>query len=192
MTVIDSRSAGILSVLASENTGNPTDQVRAYISSVTDIPLKFVRTRSRQMPGTRPDLSTNWASVAIEKFEVIGSPNVVGKKGIISNPTSGKATVETHQRFRYSALFYGADALSNAEFFRESFSLTQNIDCLKNAGLQFVSVDESVSHLPDFAFEQFCDRYEVKFVIGRKSIRHYGVRDFASAKDFSLITERQE
>ena len=67
--------------------------------------------------------------------------------------------------------------------------IPQNNAYLQSQGLTIQSVVDEVQHLPDFQLEQWVDRYDVSFNVGRKVSRKYGVRTIASA-DVEIITER--
>jgi hypothetical protein len=99
-------------------------------------------------------------------------------------------TRTSHQTLHCVATFYGSHAAEIADIFRDGLQVQQNLAELKRYGLVFQGVDDEIRHVPDFMFEQWVDRYDVIFRIGRSITRTFGVRTFTNAKDIELITEK--
>ena len=87
-------------------------------------------------------------------------------------------------------LHYLVYAASLSDIFRDSAQIGQNADELQKADLNVQGVDDDVVHIPDFAFEQWIDRYDVTFRIGRMIRRTFGIRDLASVGSVEIITEK--
>ena len=189
MPVIDSRTCGVLRPIESENTQDITDRLRDFVSQLTGIPIEMVRKRWLVKPGRRPSIDLNWCAVGVQSVKTWGTPYQKGRKGNVDDPNSGDITKEGHQTLVCVASFYGPDAQAISDTFREGAYLGQNNSYLQSKGLTIQGVDEEVRHLPDFAFEQWIDRFDVTFRVGRKVSRTYGVRTIASA-DFEIITEK--
>lgn len=189
MAVIDSRSSGVLRPLSGTNTGEVETRLRLFVSEVTGINKELVRKRWLSMPGTQPSLSVNWCAIGVNSIKTHGSPYFKGRKGDISDPLTGDIESESHQTLNCLASFYGPNAAENADLFRMGLQIPQNNAYLQSQGLTIQSVVDEVQHLPDFQLEQWVDRYDVSFNVGRKVSRKYGVRTIASA-DVEIITER--
>ncbi|HIU85199.1 MAG TPA: hypothetical protein IAC66_07540 [Candidatus Aphodousia gallistercoris] len=189
MAVIDSRTAGVLRPGDSENTGEVETRLRLFVSDVTGLEAKLVRQRWLPKPGTQPSLEVSWCAVGIVGIKTWGLPYIRGRKGTISDPASGDVKSEAHQTMQCMASFYGPQAQELADIFRSGARLPQNNDYLQSMGLSIQGVDDDIRHQPDFQLQQWVDRYDVSFRVGRKVSRTYGVRTIASA-DVEIITER--
>lgn len=190
MAVIDSRTAGVLRPLSTEGAIPPEDALRRWMADLTGLPLSMVRKRWLSKPGTRPPLDADWVAVGVERVKTWGTPYQRGKKGVISAPESGDVVQESHQTLHCIASFYGPNAASLSDIFRDSAQIGQNADELQKADLNVQGVDDDVVHIPDFAFEQWIDRYDVTFRIGRMIRRTFGIRDLASVGSVEIITEK--
>lgn len=186
----DSRRSGALKALSSKNADDPIEALRFFVASLTGLPMNLVRRRWQLKPGTRPGMNADWASVGVEKVTTAGTPQITGVKGVPSDPASGISKTETHQMLEVRVAFYGPNALTLADAFRDACGIGQNNQLLKDRGLTLQSVSEEAVRLPDLVFEQWCDRYEIVLRVGRKATRIYGVRDIATAVGaVQIITE---
>lgn len=190
MAVIDSRKRGILKPIETTGAEPPEIAVRKWMSELTGIPLELMRRRWVPKPGTQPGLDVDWVAVGVANIRTHGTPAQRGFRGSIEKPESGYVIRESHQTLRFIASFYGPNAALNADTFRESAQIGQNASELESAGLVLQSISPEVLHLPDFAFEQWIDRYDVTFDIGRKVSRTFGVRDLAAVGEIEIHTEK--
>lgn len=190
MAVIDSWSAKVLTPIGSENTKSPEDALRVWLAALTGLDKEHVRRRWLSRPGTRFALDEDWAAVGIISVSTSGTPYQKGHKGRLDDPVSGDIKRISHQTLTCVASFYGSNAQELADTFREGAQIFQNANALKKAGLVLKGVNEDVQHLPDFLFEQWIDRYDVTFKVGREVVRTYGVRDLASVGDIEIHTEK--
>lgn len=183
-TATNSTQPGVLTASGSDFV-DPEDYLRLYLSAIVGIDKTLVRKRWEQKPGTQPSIGTDWAAVGVDRVETQGFP-------LQENSKSPDVVTRTSwQRLHCIATFYGPHAAANADAFREGAQLGQNIAALKAAcGLKIQSVDDDVAHVPDFAFSQWIDRFDVFFTVARKVTRTYGVLSFTSADDIELITEK--
>lgn len=179
----DSTRPGVLTASASTYTA-PEDVLRLYLSSIVGIDKTLVRKRWQSKPGTQPPVGTDWAAVGVDRIETQGFPYQSGTK----NPDV--ITRTSWQRMHCIASFYGPNAAENADAFREGAQLGQNVDTLSAFGLKVQGVDDYIPHVPDFAFAQWVDRYDVFFIVARKLTRTYGVRTLVSADDIEITTEK--
>ena len=189
MADIDSRTSGVLRPLAKENTGEVETRLRFFVSQITGIDLKLVRKRWTPKPGTQPEIGKDWCAVGVTSVRTWGVPVIKGKRGDIADPESGDVKSEAHQTLTVEATFYGANAAENADLLRSGLLLSQNNAWLESQGLTIQGVDDEIRHLPDFQLQQWIDRYDVTFRVGRKVSRTYGVRTIAST-DAEIITEK--
>lgn len=179
----DSTRPGVLTASASTYTA-PDDVLRLYLSSIVGIDKTLVRKRWQSKPGTQPPVGTDWAAVGVDRIETQGFPYQSGTK------IPDVITRTSWQRMHCIASFYGPNAAENADAFREGAQLGQNADTLSAFGLKVQGVDDYISHVPDFAFAQWVDRYDVFFIVARKVTRTYGVRTLVSADDIEITTEK--
>ena len=179
----DSTRSGVLTASASTYTA-PDDVLRLYLSSIVGIDKTLVRKRWQSKPGTQPPVGTDWAAVGVDRIETQGFPYQLGTK------TPDVITRTSWQRMHCIASFYGPNAAENADAFREGAQLGQNVDTLSAFGLKVQGVDDYIPHVPDFAFAQWVDRYDVFFIVARKVTRTYGVRTLVSADDIEITTEK--
>lgn len=189
MADIDSRTSGVLRPLAKENTGEVETRLRFFVSQITGIDLKLVRKRWLPKPGTQPEIDKDWCAVGVTSVRTWGVPVINGKRGDIADLESGDVKSEAHQTLTVEATFYGANAAENADLLRSGLLLSQNNAWLESQGLTIQGVDDEIRHLPDFQLQQWIDRYDVTFRVGRKVSRTYGVRTIAST-DAKIITEK--
>lgn len=189
MAVIDSRTAGVLRPLSGTNTDEVETRLRSFVSQITGIDLKLVRKRWTPKPGTQPEIGKDWCAVGVTSVRTWGVPVFKGERGELSNPESGDVKSEAHQTLTVEATFYGPNAAENADLLRSGLLLSQNNSWLESQGLTIQAVDDEVRHLPDFHLQQWIDRYDVTFRVGRKVSRTYGVRTIASA-NAEIITEK--
>ena len=179
----DSTRPGVLTASASTYTA-PEDVLRLYLSSIVGIDKTLVRKRWQSKPGTQPPVGTDWAAVGVDRIETQGFPYQSGTK------IPDVITRTSWQRMHCIASFYGPNAAENADAFREGAQLGQNVDTLSAFGLKVQGVDDYIPHVPDFAFAQWVDRYDVFFIDARKVTRTYGVRTLVSADDIEITTEK--
>lgn len=189
MADIDSRTSGVLRPLAKENTSEVETRLRFFVSQITGIDLKLVRKRWLPKPGTQPEIGKDWCAVGVTSVRTWGVPVINGKRGDIADPESGDVKSEAHQTLTVEVTFYGANAAENADLLRSGLLLSQNNAWLESQGLTIQGVDDEIRHLPDFQLQQWIDRYDVTFRVGRKVSRTYGVRTIAST-DAEIITEK--
>lgn len=188
MAVIDSRSPGYLQ--PQEQHDDPINVIRKFVSELSGLDLKFVRRRWLQKPGTQPGVNVNWASVAVEGVTSWGLPESLRKRGTLIKPESGYDKKRTHQTLRCSVWFYGPDALRIADDFREGAYLSQNSDTLQGDGLTVQGVDDTIRRIPDFVAEQWVDRFEVVFRLGRQINRTYGIRTIAGFSGIEIYPNK--
>jgi hypothetical protein len=184
----DSRSPGVLTESAS-NFQEPEDILRLFCCAITGIDKTLVRKRWLMKPGSTPPVGVDWCALGVESVETHGTPVQHGSK-----PQTDKdpdvITRTSVQTLRCRASFYGAHASSVADTFREGIQLSQNRSQLERYGLKLQAVDDEVRHVPDYAFSQWIDRYDITFKVGRSVTRTFGVRTIVDATDIELITER--
>ncbi len=186
----DSTTPGVLAVVDSDYR-NPEDVLRIYLAALTGIDKLLVRKRWTQKPGTRPKIGTDWAAVGIDRVRTEGFPYQHGQKPVLeSDPDVNSRT--SWQTLHCIASFYGPNAAALSDSFRESIQLPQNNKVLKGYGLTIQAVEDEVAHVPDFAFEQWVDRYDISFRIGRSVTRAYGVRTTATAPEMKFTTDHHE
>ena len=185
----DSTHAGVLSPVESDYV-NPDDVLRIYLSALTGIDKTLVRKRWLQKPGTQPKVDTDWAAVGVDRITTQGTPyHSAVKPKNASDPDVIRRT--SWQTLRCVATFYGPNAAELADRFREGIQLQQNDSQLRKFGLTIQGVNDEILHLPDFLFEQWIDRYDVVFRLGRSENRTYGVRTIIGA-DIEIFTEKGE
>lgn len=189
MADTDSRTSGVLTPIAKENTGEVETRLRSFVSQITGINLNLVRKRWLPKPGTQPEIGKDWCAVGVTSVRTWGVPAIKGKRGDIADPVSGDVKSEAHQTLTVDATFYGPNASENADLLRSGLLLSQNNSWFESQGLTIQGVDDEIRHLPDFQLQQWIDRYDVTFRVGRKVSRTYGVRTIASA-DAEIITEK--
>lgn len=190
MAAIDSRYRGFLEPTRLGNTGDPTDAVRKWVAGITGLELSRVRRRWLAKPGTLPAIGSDWCAVGIDSIETPGTPDQVGVRGDLDKPESGYSVSVSHQRIRFVASFYGADALSLADAFREGAQVWQNRSELERLGLALQVIDPEARHVPDLVGEQWADRFDVQFTLGRAVARTYGVRTLARVGQIVINTEK--
>lgn len=188
MAFTDSRSAGVLSPLKTENGGAIDDALRGWIAGLTGLPITSIRRRWMPRPGTQPGLGVDWCAVGVERVSTHGTPYQRNRKGAVEGDL-GDVTRESHQTFKCVASFYGPNAFSYADRAREGAQLGQNLSNLLARGLTLQAVDDDLMHLPDFLCEQWVDRYDLSFSVGRKVSRTYGVRDLAAIGEINIHTD---
>lgn len=189
MAVIDSRTAGVLTPVESSNTSDPTNTIRSWVAQITSIPLDHVRRRWLPKPGTRPGVDENWCAVGFESVETHGNPDQIDRKGDLEKPESGDVLRVSHQTFRFVASFYGPSAALNADLFREGSQVFQNLRWLEKFGLKLQGFDGQVQRLPDLLYEQWVDRCDVRFSVGRAVRRTFGIRDLCAVGDIQIKTD---
>lgn len=191
MAAIDSRRSGALSPLTREGIKDPTDSLRKWISELTGIPIEKVRRRWISKPGTRPSIEEDWCAAGVERVRTHGTPEQRGIRGDLENAESGHAIRISHQSLSCVASFYGPHAQVLADDFREGCLLPQNSSALEAiAGCAVQSVEEEVLHIPDFLYEQWVDRCDVRFTVGRKIERTFGVRTLCAIGEVKTYSDR--
>lgn len=188
MAVIDSRSSGVLKPLETANTGEVETRLRLFVSAITGLDKSLVRKRWSQKPATQPPFGTDWCAVGVVRVRTLGNPDFQGHKGNIQKPDSGDVVSKRHQTLFCLATFYGQNAQENADLLRDGLGIPQNNSWLQTQGLTVQNVDDEATHIPEFVNQQWLDRYDLSFQIGRKLTRTFGVRTIANA-DFEIITE---
>lgn len=184
----DTTQAGVLQSGASDYQ-QPDDILRLFCSAVTGIDKTLVRRRWQAKPGSTPAIGTDWCAIGVERVETFGTPYQHGDKPQLQSDPD-VVTRTSYQTLHCVATFYGDHAAEKADVFRDGLQVQQNLAELKRYGLQFQGVDDEIRHVPDFVFEQWLDRYDVVFRVGRSVTRTFGVRTFTNAKTIELITEK--
>jgi hypothetical protein len=192
MSATDSRTAGVLPILSEEGTDDALDALRQLIATLTGIDLTNVRRRYYARPGSRPAISDDWCAVGIERLETLGTPDQTRVGGDLDNAESGYVIRVTHQNLHMNASFYGPNAMLNADRLRAGIQVGQSFEWLKEQGLTFKYFDGDSLHLPDLLGEQWVDRYDVRFVLGRAVKRTFGVRNLAALGDIEIITDTHQ
>ena len=188
MAVIDSRYPGYLTPSAT-SASDPTDALRRFVSELSGIPLTLVRRRWIQKGGTMPGADVNWCSLGIDNVKSWATPESYRVRGDLEKVGSAYDKKVTHQTLTVSVWFHGPDAHVLADGFREGAYLSQNNDKLKQSGLTVQSVNDEIRHLPDFINENWVDRYEVTFLVGRAVTRTYGIRSIARVGEVIIYTD---
>jgi hypothetical protein len=184
----DSRTAGVLQPIEAQNTSEVETRLRFFVAQITGLDKKLVRTRWLKKPGTQPTVDTDWCAVGILGIRTNGTPNIKGKKGNLDDPESGDVVSIAHQTLDCMATFYGPNASYYADVLRSGMTLAQNNAWLQSQGLTVHGLDE-IRRAPDFIFNQWIDRYDLSFRVGRKVSYKYGVRTIVDA-DFEISTEK--
>lgn len=188
MAAIDSRQRGVMQPLSEESTGDCMPDLRKWMAAVTGLPLEKVRRRWTPKPGTRPAVSDDWVAVGAESIETHGTPDQLDRKGAIGKPESGDVIRISHQTLHCVASFYGPNAPFKADLFRESAQVFQNAGAL-GSELKLQAMDAMAQHVPDLLNEQWVDRYDVRFSLGRAVRRVFGVRDIAAPGEIIIKTD---
>ena len=188
MATTDSRRAGILTPIAASGVDAPEDAMRDWVSGLTGLDSKLVRRRWLPKPGKMPDIGVDWCAVGVLRIKTYGTPYQKSRKGQGSD--MGDITRESHQTLFCAASFYGPHAAQLSDAFREGAQVFQNAEELEKSGIKLQGIDDEILHLPDFVHEQWVDRFDVTFRVGRKVTRTYGVRDIANAGDIQIQTEK--
>ena len=189
MAVIDSRSAGVLKPIETANTGEVETRLRLFVSAITGIDKTLVRKRWNQKPAPQPSFDTDWCAVGVVRVRTLGNPDFKGNKGNIQKPDSGDVVSQRHQTLYCVATFYGQNAQEKSDLLRDGLGIPQNNAWLQAQGLVVQGVADEATHIPEFVNQQWLDRYDLSFQIGRKLTRTFGVRTIANA-DFEIITEK--
>jgi len=188
MAVIDSRTPGALSPSVVENADNFLDPLRLWIAALVDLPREQVRASWLRKPGTQPTRGTTWCAVAVKGLTTTPVFRH-GRRGDLNEAESGDVQHTSHEDAECVLSFYGPAGLTLAQRFRDSAQVLQNRRLLETQGLTLISLDQSTQRLPDLVMDQWIDRYDILFHVGRKVSRTYGIRTLTSA-DVSIFTER--
>ena len=182
-TVTSSQQKGVI-VESSSDYAPPEDVIRLYLSALTGIDKTLVRKRWLNKVGKQPELGTDWIAVGVEVVTTWGTPYSDNQKiPDIQNRIS-------HQTIKFRASFYGLNSAKLSDKAREGLCMVQNNNQLKRYGLTVQSVDDEVLHLPDLQDEQWIDRYDLIFRVGRSVNREYGIRTIVDADDIEFFIEK--
>ncbi len=182
-TVTSSQQKGVI-VESFSDYAPPEDVIRLYLSALTGIDKTLVRKRWLNKVGKQPELGTDWIAVGVEGVTTWGTPYSDNQKiPDIQNRIS-------QQTLKFRASFYGSNSAELSDKAREGLCMVQNNNQLKRYGLTVQSVDDEVLHLPDLQDEQWVDRYDLTFRIGRSVSREYGIRTIIAADDIEFFIEK--
>lgn len=182
-TVTSSQQKGVI-VESFSDYAPPEDVIRLYLSALTGIDKNLVRKRWLNKVGKQPDLGTDWIAVGVEGVTTWGTPYSDNQKvPDIQNRIS-------QQTLKFRASFYGLNSAELSDKAREGLCMVQNNNQLKRYGLTVQSVDDEVLHLPDLQDEQWIDRYDLIFRVGRSVSREYGIRTIVDADDIEFFIEK--
>ena len=182
-TVTSSQQKGVI-VESSSDYAPPEDVIRLYLSALTGIDKNLVRKRWLNKVGKQPELGTDWIAVGVEGVTTWGTPYSDNQKvPDIQNRIS-------QQTLKFRASFYGLNSAELSDKAREGLCMVQNNNQLKRYGLTVQSVDDEVLHLPDLQDEQWIDRYDLIFRVGRSVSREYGIRTIVDADDIEFFIEK--
>ena len=183
----DSTHRGVL-VESKSSYQEPDDVLRLYVSAITGLDKTKVRRRWMPKVGTQPKLDESWCAVGILRVETQGFPYQKTYKA-----DSAEGDVITRQSFQVLhgvASFYGSDAFSLSDLFREGAQVEQNMSVLKRYGLTLISLGEEVVYTPEEYNGQWISRCDVPFKVGRSVERTFGVRTITSA-DFDFNSDER-
>ena len=182
-TVTSSQQKGVI-VESFSDYAAPEDVIRLYLSALTGIDKNLVRKRWLNKVGKQPELGTDWIAVGVEGVTTWGTPYSDNQKiPDIQNRIS-------QQTLKFRASFYGLNSAELSDKAREGLCMVQNNNQLKRYGLTVQSVDDEVLHLPDLQDEQWIDRYDLIFRVGRSVSREYGIRTIVDADDIEFFIEK--
>lgn len=182
-TVTSSQQKGVI-VESFSDYAPPEDVIRLYLSALTGIDKNLVRKRWLNKVGKQPELGTDWIAVGVEGVTTWGTPYSDNQKiPDIQNRIS-------QQTLKFRASFYGLNSAELSDKAREGLCMVQNNNQLKRYGLTVQSVDDEVLHLPDLQDEQWIDRYDLIFRVGRSVSREYGIRTIVDADDIEFFIEK--
>ena len=182
-TVTSSQQKGVI-VESFSDYAPPEDVIRLYLSALTGIDKNLVRKRWLNKVGKQPELGTDWIAVGVEGVTTWETPYSDNQKiPDIQNRIS-------QQTLKFRASFYGLNSAELSDKAREGLCMVQNNNQLKRYGLTVQSVDDEVLHLPDLQDEQWIDRYDLIFRVGRSVSREYGIRTIVDADDIEFFIEK--
>ena len=152
--------------------------LQGFVVGVTGLPGNMVRPRWQAEPPDQPDFGIDWCAIGVTRRAgdtyAVEQHEPAGAEGL------GLDYVMRGEELEILASFYGPDADSYAEIFREGVQVEQNCDALEGAGFAMVDVGEALA-VPDLTKQRWVYRADVNFRVRRYVTRSYPVRTIVSA-----------
>lgn len=184
----DSTHRGVLIEQESDN-ADPTDVLRLYVAALTGLDKTKVRRRWQPEPGMQPKVTEDWCAIGFTQVTTPGTPYQKGYKPNQNDPQD-TITRTSYQTLKCVATFYGSNAFSLADTFREGIQLPQNNDVIKRYGLTVQGVADDILRLSELVNNQWVNRFDVVFNVGRSVTRTFGVRSI-SGTDIGFLTDER-
>lgn len=146
------------------------DLITAVISATTGIPPALVRPRWQPTPPQQPPPGTLWAAVGVTRRLAEG----YSWQGMTTSPgtTTEALLLKRWETVEVLCSFYGPNSEDQAELFRDSLYLGQNLEALIANGFQVTGLDDVLA-VPDLTNWQWIDHQDVRLTLARELDRYF-------------------
>lgn len=159
------------------------DVLQAAVVGLSGLSGALVRPRWQPEPPQQPSFTTDWCAFGIVRTTV--DLFAVDRH---DPAAAGTNRVERDEILHVMHSFYGPNAHSNCERFRDGFEIAQNRDTLFANGIGLIEVGEAVI-LPALLKEQWVKRVDTTVQYRRRTSRTYQVLTITSASGQVITAE---
>lgn len=147
---------------------------------LTGLPGKMVRPRWQREPANIPEIDENWLAFGVmRRIPDTYAVELHYSESSLDPPGAGNDELQRHETFEMLLSFYGPDADSNLEIFREGLQIAQNREVFQNNAMGLVETGEALT-IPSLVKEQWYYRVDMTMTMRRQIRRNYPVFNLLS------------
>jgi len=147
---------------------------------LTGLPGKMVRPRWQPEPANVPGLNENWLAFGVmRKIPDTYAVELHYCDNELIPPGRGYDELQRHETFEILLSFYGPDADSNVEIFRDGLQIAQNREVFQNNAMGLVETGEALT-IPALVKERWYYRVDITMIMRRQIRRIYPVFNLLS------------
>lgn len=149
--------------------------LQQVVAGISGLDGTVIFPRWQKEPPNLPSVGVNWAAVGIVRRD----PDTYA--AILHDPDGGGGDeLQRHETIEMLASFYGPQADSYLEIFRDGLQIAQNREVLQLAGMGLVDTGEAIA-VPSLVKDQWLYRVDITMTIRRQIRRVYPVLNILSS-----------
>jgi hypothetical protein len=170
--------------------------IQALVVGITALPGNLVRPRWQPVALAQPEAGTNWCAIGVTEEDPQEGRPAITHDGAASGGL-GADTLQVNDEVEVLASFYGPNARSFANLFRDGLMLPQNREALEfpppsgntQQIYRIIQMPSPARFVPELVNQITVRRVDVSFRVKRANITVWPVENILSV-DVELITER--
>lgn len=170
--------------------------IQALVVGITALPTNLVRPRWQPVPPAQPEATVNWCAIGVTEEEPQDGRPAITHDGA-DNGGLGSDTLQVNDEAEILASFYGPNARSFANLFRDGLMVPQNREALEfppPSGNQqqiyrIIQMPSSARFVPEIVNQKTVRRVDVSFRVKRANITVWPVENILTVQ-VDLTTDR--